>query len=482
MPIPPAAFLSYVRLEDQHEEGRITQLKQRLEGEVRVHTGWREFRIFQDRTDIHWGEEWQARLDEAIEAVTFFIPILTPLYFRSDACRNELEQFLAREKALGRGDLVLPIYYVDAPVLNDPARRGRDPLAATLAARQYADWRELRFEPLTDPRPARALAGMAVQIRDALEKSHGTASPRPEHRIPRSHPTAPSGAFPERIFDQVGEPRGPSAKVEPPTHVVDAWHRGDFTTISAAIKAAKPGDRILVRPGLYQEGLIIEKPLEIIGDGPIEEIVVQAVGESALLFRATMGRVAHLTLRQMGEKWYGVDIGQGRLELEGCEIGSQSLACIAIHSGADPRLRRNRIHGGGIGVFVWGSGQGTLEDNEVFGNDCWGVGIIEGGNPVLRRNLIHGGKVAGVHVYRKGQGTLEDNEISANSSFGVVVTEQGNPTLLRNTITTNGCKAVGIREGGRGTFQNNDLRGNVLGAWDIAPDCLPHVTRKDNLE
>jgi len=79
MPIPPAAFLSYVRLEDQHEEGRITQLKQRLEGEVRVHTGWREFKIFQDRADIRWGQEWQSRLDEAIEAVTFFIPVLTPL-------------------------------------------------------------------------------------------------------------------------------------------------------------------------------------------------------------------------------------------------------------------------------------------------------------------------------------------------------------------------------------------------------------------
>ena len=42
--------------------------------------------------------------------------------------------------------------------------------------------------------------------------------------------------------------------------------RGDHITIAEAIQAANPGDRILVRPGLYQEGLVLDKPLEIIGE------------------------------------------------------------------------------------------------------------------------------------------------------------------------------------------------------------------------
>ena len=116
--------------------------------------------------------------------------------------------------------------------------------------------------------------------------------------------------------------------------------------VSAAVKAAKPGDRILVRPGLYEEGLVVDKPLEILGDGPVSEIEIRARGASALLFRASIGRVANLMLRQAGGegKWFGVNITQGRLDLEGCDISSQSLACVAIRDGADPRLRRNRIH------------------------------------------------------------------------------------------------------------------------------------------
>ena len=47
-------------------------------------------------------------------------------------------------------------------------------------------------------------------------------------------------------------------------------------TVGAAIEAARAGDRILVRPGLYSEGLVIEKPLEILGEGPVADIEIRA--------------------------------------------------------------------------------------------------------------------------------------------------------------------------------------------------------------
>jgi cobaltochelatase CobT len=103
------AFMSYVNVDDQHESGRLTQLRERLSGEVRMQTG-APFDIFQDRKDIAWGQQWQERINQSLDAVTFLIPIITPAFFRSDACRDELERFLKREKELGRGDLILPVY------------------------------------------------------------------------------------------------------------------------------------------------------------------------------------------------------------------------------------------------------------------------------------------------------------------------------------------------------------------------------------
>jgi F-box protein 11 len=264
---------------------------------------------------------------------------------------------------------------------------------------------------------------------------------------------------------------------------VDAYLRGDFAAVGEAIQAAKPGDRILVRPGLYEEALIVNKPLEIIGDGPVEDIVIRARDASVLTFQASIGRVANLTLRQVGEEVMGVSIQQGRLDLEGCDISSQAASCVSIRDGADPRLRRNKIHHGKEhGVFVHNDGLGTLEDNEIFGNGFHGVAIGAGGNPVLRRNQIHDNKDGGVYVHDNGQGTLEDNEITGNGQTGVEITADGNPLVRGNRINRNEYQGAWVHDAGKGVIEDNDLTGNAQGAWLIDKDCKPNVTRARNKE
>jgi hypothetical protein len=165
----PIAFISYVRFDDEHENGRITQLREHLSAEVRMQTG-EELPIFQDRKDILWGQNWKERIEESLDEVNFLIPIITPSFFKSPACRGELERFLERERKLKRDDLILPIYYVNCPLLNDETKRLSDNLAQEIAKRQYADWRDLRFEPFTSPKVSKMLAQLAVQISNALER------------------------------------------------------------------------------------------------------------------------------------------------------------------------------------------------------------------------------------------------------------------------------------------------------------------------
>jgi len=528
----PAAFMSYTRIDDKY--GHLTEFRKRLSDEVHVQTG-EEFPIFQDRKDIQWGQNWRERVEESLNVVTFLIPIITPCFFTSQGCRDELQQFIDREKELNRNDLILPVYYIDCPLLNDEAKQATDELARVIAARQWADWRELRNDPLTFPQVQESMTKLAVQIRDALERvqtSQKTVIPG-STQISRQSAREPTPSLIQEA-ESVGKSqevtRRMSAKTEPLIRVVDPMHRGDHLTITEAIEKAKPGDRILVRPGLYQEGLVIDKPLEIIGDGGPGEVVVQATGKDAILFQTTMGRVANLTLRQIGGgDWFGVNIAQGRLELEGCDITSQGLACVAIHGGADPRLRRNHIYnanqrgvlvydngqgvlednnifgntlsGVGIhsgsnptlrrnrihdnkqaGVYILDNSQGTLEDNNIFGNTLFGVGIESGGNPTLRRNRIHNNKRAGVFIYRNGQGVLEDNDIFSNALSGVEIKSGSNPTLCRNRINKNSYQAVRVYEGGGGRIEDNDLRNNAQGAWDISADSEPNLKRARNTE
>ncbi len=217
----------------------------------------------------------------------------------------------------------MPVYYISARQLDDPALRKADEMAALLASRQFADWRELRFEPFTSPQVGKAIAQLASRMRDTFWQP-----PAVPTRSVGSEQAAGSAAWSAEQADGAG---GVTAKTEPPTHVVDAYQRGNFATVSAAIAAAKPGDRILVRPGLYEEALVVDKPLEILGDGPVSDIEIRARDADVLVFQASIGRVANLTLRQAGGEvnWYCVDITQGRLDLEGCDIKGQSFACVS---------------------------------------------------------------------------------------------------------------------------------------------------------
>ncbi len=403
----PAAFLSYDHLDDRY--GHISQFRERLADEVCIQTG-EDFLIFQDRSDIQWGDNWKRRIEESLDTVTFFIPIVTPSFFKIEYCRAELKQFIEREKRLNRKDIILPVYYVSTPLLDDALKRNGDDLAREIANRQYADWRDLRFEPFDSPTVGKELERLAAQIRCALE-----------------------GA------DLLSYNLEKSWKANLNVIVADQMHRGDHTTITEAIIAANPGDRISVRPGLYEEELIIDKPLEILGDGDLRDIVVRATGKSALLFKTTMGRISNLTFQQFGgEDCPCLDIAQGRLELEECDITSQNTACcVAIHGGADPRLRKNRIHDG---------------------------------------------KSEGICVYDSGQGTLEDNDIFSNAGPGIVIGQCGNPVLRRNRINRNCGEAIRILERGSGTIENNDLRNNIKGAWKISKDVEQSLKRSGNLE
>ena len=130
---PPDAFLSYTRFDDDDSE--ISTFRERLSNAVRKLSG-EPFDIFQDIDGIGVGEPWSDKLEQILDQARFFIPIITPNYFKSEACRRELHKFLDAEKKAGRNDLIIPIYYIQTDVLEDKVQREGDDLAKVLHGRQ----------------------------------------------------------------------------------------------------------------------------------------------------------------------------------------------------------------------------------------------------------------------------------------------------------------------------------------------------------
>lgn len=486
-----AGFWSYTHFDDEHEDERITRLRGRIERSIRFATGT-EIPIFQDRKDIGWGQKWKRCIDASLDETGLLFPIVTPSFFASAACRQEVLAFDTRQKALGRDDLILPIYYFSADPMDSPDHPIADPeeraVAELLRSHQYEDWRALRGTPETDPAYGAAIERLAQKVKETLKRSQtltlaatptaaktggSTSSVEATASAPATDTAEAKGASLLR-----GEPAAPSP-IEILT-VSPMPGRADFTSITEAVKAARPGARILVAPGHYCESVMIDKPLELIGDGKRDDIVVEATDNETLIFDANIGTVRNLTLRHgaSGINSYCVWIKQGQLELDSCDLSSRGLSCLAVMNGAAPWVRRNRIHDGKqSGIFVYEQGRGTFEDNEVYGNTKAGIVVTEGGDPVVRRNRIHDGKASGIFIYEQGRGTFEDNEVFVNALDGVVVKGGGDPVVRRNRIHHGNQSGIFVNAQGRGTFEDNEVFANALDGIAVKEGGAPVVRR-----
>src|SRR4051794_13211965 len=215
------AFLSYVQSDDG--DGHVTKFWEGLRSAMPQDTSAKIF--FQDPTHIQWGEDWRKHIRESLSRTLFLIPILTPDFFQSNKCCDELKCFLEREYALRRQDLILPVYFRDCPEVNDQMTKTCDYLAAELAKRQYADWRKMNQKRYFTKEKVE-LKRLASMLWEAYLR--------------------PAPNLNELVVDQA---------------------TGDYRSIQAAIRSATEGTRIAVKEGIYREALMIDKPVEIVGVG-----------------------------------------------------------------------------------------------------------------------------------------------------------------------------------------------------------------------
>ncbi len=399
-------FWSYVRADDEYENGKISRLRERLERSVRFHSGLSDFAIFQDKNGIGWGEDWSKQIAEFVDEALILFAVVTPSYFMSDACKGEIAAFQERQRKLHREDLILPIYYLsaDAMLADAPDVGAKEAgLGKLLRDLQYEDFRSSRITEETDPSYAQAVERLGARANAAIKRGRKTATEAKSD-------LATSVVDNDEAVDQssLSKSDAQSSVSSPAAVKTFSVHqmpgRGEFTSINEAIKQTPAGSRIAVYPGHYRETLLVDKPLELIGVGPAEDIVIESVSKEPIIFDTNIGLIRNFTIRRLKSKeelkrsenqdnqekrpFYGVWIRQGQLELEDCDITSAAGPAVCVSAGSDPRIRRCKMHNSRTGLLIASRSLGTYEDNELFGNYLSGVALGADARPVLRRNLL----------------------------------------------------------------------------------------------
>jgi parallel beta-helix repeat protein len=250
--------------------------------------------------------------------------------------------------------------------------------------------------------------------------------------------------------------------------IVAANGGGNFKSISEAIKNSAPNSRLLVREGLYNESIVLDKSVEIIGDGAAEKIIIRSQNMSAVMMRTDKARISGLTMQgggaRSGKAFFAVEIPGGELILENCDITSDTLSGIAIHgANANPLIKNCRIHDcADSGFYIFDNARARIENCDVYRNTNVNAAITQGAVPAIKNCRFYEGKNGGIVVWGNGAaGTIEDCWIYGHQLANVGVREYANPTFRRCDIYGGQDTGVFVHQNGYGVFEECDIYRNA---------------------
>ncbi len=183
-----------------------------------------------------------------------------------------------------------------------------------------------------------------------------------------------------------------AAAVAADTHRVGA---GGHATVGAALAAAAPGDTVVVAAGVYEERLVIERPVKLVGEG------------WPRIFGGYEGDVILVRAEDV--------------EIRGLEIAGSGRPMITSASGVKVRASRARVVGNRIvdnlfGVYLRECSDAVVEGNVIRGRPEDEVGVRGAGINLFdaHRNVIRANAVSyvrdGAYFDHSDSNRVEENE------------------------------------------------------------------------
>lgn len=279
-----------------------------------------------------------------------------------------------------------------------------------------------------------------------------------------------------------------------------------YSTIQAAIDAAKPGDTVYVRQGTYNEALKFKEGITLQGEDPETTIVRYSTPatatpnqnhfDSPLEVRdCKTGTVTNLTFDQDGVdtrtgsgiwKTDAVTIWlHSSITIENCRATSVAAAGIAIYSGSTATLIGNQCRSSAFsGINFYPGSNGTAEDNVCENNGDNGITVYGAGTTVhLKKNLCQANAIDGISLRSGTQGELIQNTCRQNKWDGISVTD-ASPTVNLNMLVKNSRYGIWCDPKARPAMLGNQFDGNGGAALFLAtptPTPLPTPTPSPRL-
>lgn len=253
---------------------------------------------------------------------------------------------------------------------------------------------------------------------------------------PEVAPTSSSQATPgSGAGAQVANPATPRAG----PWVVDARGGPDvqFTTLGGAVAAAKDGDSIVVRPGVYNESVAIPKSVVVTGLGTSAS-QVQLTSQGARTVSVNAGRVflKGLTVTNTSATGAALEVAGGSLVLE--QVTASSAGDAVVVRDAELEASNATIEGR-VGLLLLGRAKAGLTHATVSARAA-GIRVEGMGDARVENAQLKASQGSAVEASQFGKVRLTDVALSGSGGAAVTIRSGAEARILRSKISDNrGC-------------------------------------------
>ena len=228
-----------------------------------------------------------------------------------------------------------------------------------------------------------------------------------------------------------------------------------YRTISEAITLANVGDTIYVFSGTYNESLVVNKRISLIGGIDDKPSIISRGIELKYLIEITAD---YVTLENFS------------INDPGDFITSQYGALIHVTSNNVVVQKNNISH-----CDLWGIYLDSSDDNMISGNvinDTKGVFVSSSNNNVFSDNNISNSTDAGLNLRSSLRNILYDNYFSLNT-YGIYTRDCSNTNITQNTFIKNLFHGIYVTGDTNDVIRTNFFKNNTLSGITLdSSDCI----------
>jgi mono/diheme cytochrome c family protein len=195
--------------------------------------------------------------------------------------------------------------------------------------------------------------------------------------------------------------------------IVSSDGNGDYTTIGEAVRNARPGAQIYIRPGVYTEKIVLDKPVELVADGPAGSVTIQGTNDACIIVSDAKVKIRGLFVR--GTVGPGIYVAKGSVEISDCDISSPPQPSVMLNEGANANIQHSVLHNGSQGILLANGSGAVITDCDIFNCSQQGVAVQPNGGHVLVQNSrIHDNALEGIWIDGGGRATLSECDIASS--------------------------------------------------------------------